>query len=92
MRVRGTWRFRVGLRNLIDLGKAQPSSRTRQGRPGIWRYGGWPFWLAVPSIDLDFPRLTAIPGELGIGRRHGGSGRPVPRRTGRWAGLPARLR
>jgi len=36
------------------------SPETRQGRPGIWRYGD--------------------------------SGRPVPRRTGRWAGLPARLR
>ncbi len=90
-----------GPRDVAVSGRPAQPHPPRQGpallknparQPGIWRYGGWPFWLAVPSIDLDFPRLTAIPGELGIGRRHGGSGRPVPRRTGRWAGLPARLR
>ena len=41
MTVRGMRRFRIGLRNLIHLGKVQPSRpRTRQGRPGIWRHGG----------------------------------------------------
>src|SRR5260221_1083553 len=62
------------------------------GRPGIWRYGGWAFWLAVPSIDEDFPRLTALPGELGIWPRHRSSGPPGTPGHGRWAGPPARVR